>query len=194
MVLNHKATPDDDNKLRCEDIKGKIESGASGHGDHPIKVVQCIVANCSKEAEASDLILTPVLEHLAREMHTLDEKYMAAWRLKLCALDQEIEQLLNQASLALDERATEHKEDEAFEDCFRVLWSQLTTTSINLAAELKRRALVQTSNLPGTCDRLSRPVARIRGSRLWMKFRSELGRMGRRSTPLMIICTIFVLI
>lgn len=137
MVLNHKTTLDDDNGLRCEDIKKKIENGTSGHGDHPIKIVRCIVADCSNEAAAGAQVLTPVLEYLAREMHMLDERYIAAWRLKLCALDQEIEQLLEQASLALNEKASEHKEDQAFEQCFRNLWPQLTTASIDLVEELK---------------------------------------------------------
>ncbi|HZO71216.1 MAG TPA: dynamin family protein [Ktedonobacteraceae bacterium] len=138
MVLNHKTTPGDDNGVRCEDIKGKIESGVSGHGDHPIKVVQCIVADCSNEAAAGSQVLMPVLEYLAHEMRALDEKYIAGWRLKLCTLDQEIEQLLEQMSSILDERAAEHKEDQAFEECFGALWPQLTTASFNLVEQLKQ--------------------------------------------------------
>lgn len=142
MVLNHKATPGDDNGMRCEDVRSKIEkkgaeNGVSGHGDHPIKVVKCIVADCSKERAASEQVLMPVLEYLAREMHALDEKYMAAWRLKLCVLDKEIEQLLDQAALVLDEKASEHKEDQAFEECFGTLWPQLTTASLSLVEDLR---------------------------------------------------------
>ena len=137
MVLNHKAIAGDDNRTRCEDIKAKIEGGNSGHGSYPIKVVQCVVADCSNEAAAGSLVLTPVLEYLTREMRTLDEKYMAAWRTKLCALEQEIEQMLEQANLALDEKASAHKDDRAFDQCFANLWPQLTTASIMLIEELR---------------------------------------------------------
>lgn len=149
MVLNHTEPPAagnnhnsgpvfGDNFANCQHIRDKIQSGSIGFNDRRIKVVNTLIANCSRLDEAKDEILEKVLQYLAGEMNNLDREYLSSWGNRLASLQTEITTELEKAQRALSAAISRHGDVRIFQDLFNILWRELTTGLIDLIDEVQR--------------------------------------------------------
>ncbi len=149
MTLNHTEPPAasnnnnsgpvfGDNLANCKNIRDKIRAGGIGFNDRRIKVVDSLIANCSKPNEAKDEVLEKVLQYLAGEMSNLDREYLSSWGTKLNALQAEITTELDKAQRALSVAISRHGDTKIFHDLFKVLWRDLATGLTDLVDEVQR--------------------------------------------------------
>jgi hypothetical protein len=129
-----------DNYQNCERIKDMIMAGNAGIADRRIKVVNCIITDCSKPADAKDKILEEALTYLVQSISDLDTMYMSSWQKRLAELQAEITRELEQAHLTLNAALSQSMDDHLFEALFTALWGELTTSLDALLFRLARES------------------------------------------------------
>jgi hypothetical protein len=127
-----------DNLRNCERIKNMITTGNTGISGISIKVVDCIIADCSNATEAKDTVLEEVLQYLVHNIGDLDRLYMSSWQKRLAQLQAEITSELERARLALNSTLSQSQDNQAFERMFEILWKKLTTSLDDLVRKLEK--------------------------------------------------------
>ncbi|MEA5596631.1 dynamin family protein [Rivularia sp. UHCC 0363] len=129
MILNRSkhGAEGGDNGYRCQKLQAELK-------ETPIRVAQCIIADCSNSQEAFAEVLEPILDYLAENVESIESEYGRSCQKQLDALYHNISTELDKASGAL---AKYGDGDLLFEQLFDRFWRRLTNDLENLLAELK---------------------------------------------------------
>ncbi len=129
MILNRSKhnVEGGDNNYRCQKLQAELK-------ETPIRVAQCIIADCSDSQEALTEVLEPILDYLVENVESIEKEYGRSYQKQLDKLYQEIDIELDKASGAL---ARYGDGDLLFEQLVEQFWRKLTNDLENLLAELK---------------------------------------------------------
>jgi GTPase Era involved in 16S rRNA processing len=133
FVLNQLSNPHDESKNACERFKQRLDSGQLG-----IKVVDCIIADCSDPQQANHL-LDRVLKHLEKEIIDLDTKYAESCQERLIQLQSAVKAELDNARNSLGQEAQPNKDAQLFVPLFNQLWKNLKNSLQELLKELRKQ-------------------------------------------------------
>ncbi|MBF2015275.1 MAG: dynamin family protein [Rivularia sp. T60_A2020_040] len=129
MILNRTkdGAEGGDNGYRCQKLQSELK-------ETPIRVAQCIIADCSNSQEVFIQVLEPILNYLAANVESIEKEYGRSYQKQLDALYHNISIELDKANGAL---ARYGDGDLLFEQLFAQFWRKLTNNLENLLAELK---------------------------------------------------------
>lgn len=148
VILNSIESSLSNNAIQCEELQKTI-------GVNHIKVIDCIIANCSDPQEANTKILDNILSYLEKSITSLDSKYVSACQDRLTRLQHLISVELSKAKHALgsDGRRIENWH-ATFLDLFNKLWLDLTTGLERLLRELRSQRDVQDEDFESQVERV----------------------------------------
>lgn len=129
MILNRTkhGAEGGDNSYRCQKLQSELK-------ETPIRVAQCIIADCSNSQEAFTQVLEPILDYLVANVESIEREYGRFYQKQLNTLYHNISIELDKASGAL---ARYGDGDLLFEQLFAQFWRKLTNDLENLLAQLK---------------------------------------------------------
>ena len=129
MILNRSrhGVEGGDNSYRCQKLQAELKQ-------KPIRVAQCIIADCSDSEEAFSEVLEPILDYLVKNVESIETEYRHSCQKQLDALNQNISIELDKANFALSRHGDG---DVLFEQLFEQFWRKLTTDLEHLLAEIK---------------------------------------------------------
>ena len=131
VVLNRIQQGQVDNYELCQIFSQKIYQQEIKINHNPI------IANCSAPAEVNQIILTPVLNYLARNISSVYKQYLRSCNQRLQEIQSEISNQLEQAKQAIVGYSEEEGSD--FEDWFNDVWLNLTRGLYALRYDLQRK-------------------------------------------------------
>jgi len=117
MVLNRTQTSSSggDNLNNCENLANTINQSH-------IKVVQCIIADCSNFEEVSQKILDPLLDYLTSNITKIDNQLVSVYADRLRQLQVELDLKLNDLKRVIENHPSEFA---LFEKLFNRYWKKL---------------------------------------------------------------------
>ncbi|MGB3757036.1 MAG: dynamin family protein [Rivularia sp. (in: cyanobacteria)] len=129
MILNRTkhGVEGGDNSYRCHKLQAELKNT-------PIRVANCIIADCSDSQETFAEVLEPILDYLVENVESIETEYRRDCEQQLDILHQNIGIELDKASLALTRYGDG---DLLFEQLFEQFWRKLTNDLEKLLAELK---------------------------------------------------------
>lgn len=133
FVLNQLSNPYNESKTACERFKKKLDSGQLG-----IKVVDCIIADCSDPQQANR-ILDRVLDYLEKEIIDLDTEYAESCQERIIQLQSAVKAELDKARNSLGKEAQQNKDAQLFVPLFNQLWKNLRNGLQKLLQELRKQ-------------------------------------------------------
>jgi hypothetical protein len=142
MVLNHRKSTvsEQDNYNSCERIRQQIKGGSlSTHGPN-LKVIDCMIADCSNPAEAREIVLEPILAYLTENLGSLDKLYMSFWQVRFATLQKEINVEIEKVQADIKGFSPFIMEESSFEQLFRTIWSELLTAIEGLLDKLEKES------------------------------------------------------
>ncbi len=152
FVLNQLSDTHNESKKSCERFKQHLNSGQLG-----IKVVDCIIADCSDPQQANR-ILDRVLDHLETKIIDLDTKYAESCQERLTQLQSVVKTELEKARTALgqaapdDYRVIEQEFSKLFGNDKKGWWKDVALSLEKLRSELWLHRQVPDSNLQAGVD------------------------------------------
>jgi hypothetical protein len=132
MILNRTQTTSrfGDNAKNCKDLSDSIE-------DKHLHVVRVITVDCSDAIQTHAEALDPLLDYLAHEITTIDQRYAASCQQELMELQREILGELRAAQAALSPANYDANEHQLFSRLFKELYERSLANGFEqLLAEL----------------------------------------------------------
>jgi len=123
-ILNRTHTPlRGDNYHSCVRICETVDSTGTHGGS--MSFVECMIADCTDEAEVRTVVFEPVLAYLTEHLSTLDVSSLSSWQARLGSLQQDITAELKKMHLMPDSGFFLQRDEYIFEQLFGALWHDL---------------------------------------------------------------------
>jgi hypothetical protein len=128
------------NHRNCERISDLIRSGKAGSAGRNIRVVNCLIADCSKASDAKELVLEETLQYLVQEIAHLDSMYMSAWQKRLQDLRDKVRSEIEKALQRLSAKQERSQNEKRFDELFTKLWEELLKAADELVLTLENQS------------------------------------------------------